>query len=148
VRIHRVEDADGVYLGDSSDDLVTGEPLDGSGLVGWARLTGDGLGAEDECDDAKAEVLVDAGELLDLDLDASFLERFPAAPASIVSSSSRMPPGGSQRPLSCRWTSRARPWSSMGMAVAACRSSRSGPTLRRLLRTLPDGHCNRAHLPG
>ena len=63
----------------------------------------DDVAAEDKGDDAVGHVLVDAGEEVDLDNEAGLLAHLTAEASSMVSSRSRMPPGGSHRPLSRRW---------------------------------------------
>jgi len=99
-------------MGSRCDGLAEG--------VGNADCDGDGLGAvgvgcvegvasEDEGDDSGVEVLVDAGEALDFDVDAVSSRTSRQTPSSNCSPSSRTPPGGSQWPLSRRWMTRIWP---------------------------------------
>jgi hypothetical protein len=68
-----VEDSDGVGLGGQLADVVFAGPPEGRGLVVSSQVPAGDLAAEDQGDDATVHVLVDAGELVGLDVEAGFL---------------------------------------------------------------------------
>lgn len=68
--VQGIQEPDCVDLGHALCDLFGREPVDGCGLVGGAFGAAGGLAAEDQGDDAAGGVLVDPGELVDLDVDA------------------------------------------------------------------------------
>lgn len=87
--IEGVQQADRVDLGHALGDLFRGEPLDCGRLVGRTLRAPGWLAPENLGDDAAAGVLVDARELVDLDVDAGLFPDLAADPASGDSS-----PGG------------------------------------------------------
>ena len=73
-----VEDSDGVGGVHGLGDFVAGHPPDFGGFDGGGAGLIVGVAAEDEGDDAAVEVLVDAGEAIDGDVDAGFFEDLAA----------------------------------------------------------------------
>ncbi|OLL73231.1 hypothetical protein Ae150APs1_1609 [Pseudonocardia sp. Ae150A_Ps1] len=60
------------------DDLVGGEPVDAARLVGGGGLAAGGSAPEDESNDAAGQVLVGAGQPLNLDGDAGLFDDLTA----------------------------------------------------------------------
>lgn len=77
-----VQQADRVDLGHALSDLFRGERLDCGRLIGRALRASGGVAPKGHGDDAAARVLVDARELVDLDVDASLFPDLAAAPSS------------------------------------------------------------------
>ena len=71
-----VGDADGVGRVHQGGDLVGVNPADCHGFGAVAVDGADWGAAEDEGDDAEAQVLVDAGEAVDVDVEAGLFEDF------------------------------------------------------------------------
>lgn len=72
--VQGVQESDCVDLCHALADLVRREPLDGCRLAGRALGATGWLAAEDQGHDAAGRVLVDAGQLVDLDVDARLLQ--------------------------------------------------------------------------
>lgn len=68
--VQGVQEPDRVDLGHGLRHLLGREPGDRRRLAGGALFAADRLAAEDQSHDASCRVLVDPGELVDLDVDA------------------------------------------------------------------------------
>jgi hypothetical protein len=77
VRLKSVEEPYCERLDHTSGHLSTVQPGNFGRLGGWLRGTRNGAATEDQGHDAKAHVLVDARQLIELDGDAGLLENFP-----------------------------------------------------------------------
>lgn len=86
VPVQRVQEPYCVRLAHAIGDLTWGEPGDGRGLAGGALGPARRLAAEDQGDDAAGHVLVDAGEFVDLDMNAGLLQDLAgyAGPGGLV----------------------------------------------------------------
>jgi hypothetical protein len=73
-----IEDADGERRSHPLSDRIRGEPLDLLGFVSRGWSSADRTAAEDECNHAPGHVLVDAGQVIDGNLDACLFEDFAA----------------------------------------------------------------------
>jgi hypothetical protein len=68
-----LEYADSEGFAHARRDVLCDPPVDGCAFVGGMWFAGDGVGAEDQGDDAEADIFVDAGESVGFDDEASFL---------------------------------------------------------------------------